>query len=371
MSRQASSFTLGVEEEYQIIDPITRELSPAAQDLLPRAQELLGNAVQYELTLSQIEIATPVCRTLADVRAELTRLRQGMIAAAAQIDKQIAAAGTHPFSPWQAEPITPQPRYEQLVEAYQQAIRRQLIWGCHVHVGLSDREAGVFVLNATRAWLPLLVTLSASSPFWLGEDTEYASFRTGLWWASPLSGPPPAFASRAEYDALVQTLVKTKSVEDAMSIYWDIRLSERFPTIEFRVMDVCMTVDEAVMIAGLVRALVEMCYEQVTRGELFPTVSTDLVRAANWRAARYGLRGDLVDVLAEQIVPAPKLVETFLEFVRPRLEAEGDWEMISSLVHKILEEGNGALRQRQVYKHTGRLEDVVDFTVAETAKGTF
>ncbi len=368
MSLHSEPFTIGVEEEYQIIDPLTHELSSAAEQILPIAAQTLGEAVQLEMILSQIEIATPICATLADVQNQLTRLRGGMIDAAAQVGKQIGSAATHPFSAWQAQEITPGERYQLLVKNYGQFIRQQVIYGCHVHVGLSDPRTAIFVQNHARPWLPVLLALSASSPMWEGEDTGYSSYRTGLWWTSPLSGPPPIFSSRAEYDALVNALVVSKCVEDSMSIYWDIRLSGRFPTIEFRVMDVCMTVQEAVMIAGLVRALVRTGYEMALRGEKTRPTRVELIRTANWHSARYGLEGELIDLLAERAVPARELVEKFLEFVRPALEAEGDWERISTSVYDILEHGNGATRQREVFRRTGNANDVVDYIVAETAK---
>jgi len=366
MSPQEQMFTIGVEEEYQIIDPRTRELSSTAHIILPKAQEVLGNAVQYETILSQIEAVTPICFTLADVHTQLTRLRSGISNAAGKVGKQIAAAGTHPFSHWSQQLITPKPRYEELVETFGQLIREQVIYGCHVHVGVPDRETATLILNHARPWLAPLLALTANSPFWLGADTSYADYRTGLWWTIPQSGPPPYFASYSEYRALIQDLIDTKSLEDPTKIYWDLRLSERFSTIEFRITDVCMTVSETVMVAGLIRALVRTCYEQVMHAVPYPLVSNDVIRAAHWRAARYGLDEELVDIQHMCSIPAHQLIEQMLAFLRPALEAEGDWELVSTCVRNVLETGNGATRQRKVYKHSGRFEDVVDFVVAET-----
>lgn len=369
MSPQAEDFTIGVEEEYQIINPQTRELSSRVKQILPKAQKALGEEVQPEVQQSQIEIGTPVCRTLSDVRAELVRLRREVIAAAAKDGNQIAAAGTHPFSHYEEQQVTPKERYEALIRDYQQLGREIVIFGCHVHVGISDREAAIRVMNRARVWLAPLLALAASSPFWLGSDTGYASYRTEIWGRWPISGPPLIFESHAEYEKLVQALVATKSVEEATKIYWDARLSERFPTVEFRVTDVCMTVDEAVMVAGLVRALARTCYEQAMRDQPFPTARHEIIRAAHWRAARYGLEEDLIDVSAECAVPARELVEKFLAFVRPSLEEYGDWDEVSAIVRETMQRGTGATRQREAYKRTGRLEDVVDLIVAETAKG--
>lgn len=369
MSPQVEEFTIGVEEEFQIIDPVTRELRSQAERILAGTQQSLGEEVQPEVQLSQIETVSPVCRTLADVRAELVRLRGGVITAAANGGNQIAAAGTHPFSSWEAQQLAPKERYRGLMRDYQQLTRELVIFGCHVHVGLRDREMAIQVINRARVWLASMLALTANSPFWLGTDTGYASFRTQLWSRWPMAGPPLAFQSRAEYDSLVQALTATGIIKDATKIYWDIRPSERFETIEFRVTDVCMTVDETVMVAGLIRALVRTCYEQVMHDEPLPTVRFELLRAAHWQAARYGLEAELIDVMAERAVPAHQMIETLLTFVRPSLEVTGEWEDVASVVQEILRHGTGAARQRQVYERTGRLEDVVDLVVKETAKG--
>jgi carboxylate-amine ligase len=364
----SEDFTIGVEEEYQIIDPETRKLHSRSKQILPFAEKALGEDVQFEAQLSQLEIATPVCRTIADVRAELIRMRREVIAAAAKAGNKIAAAGTHPFSQWEEQRITPKERYETLKRDYQQLTRELIICGCHVHVGLSDRSAAIDVLNRARVWLAPLLALAANSPFWLGADTGYASYRTEIWGRWPLAGVPGIFESHAEYEALVQALVATGSVEDATKIYWDMRLSERFPTMEFRVTDVCMTVDEAVMVAGLTRALAQTCYERAMRDEPFVAARPELIRAAHWMAARYGLEGNLMDIEELTAVPARELIEKFLSFVRPSLEAAGEWDEISSIVRETMQRGTGAVRQREVYKRTGRLEDVVDYMVAETEK---
>jgi glutamate---cysteine ligase / carboxylate-amine ligase len=370
MTTQADSWTIGVEEEYQLIDPATRELQGRAERTLEQAQATLGDAVQPELQHSQIETATPVCQTLTDVRDALVRLRRELITAATRNGSRLAAAGTHPFSRWDTQQITPKARYQEIARRYGQLARELVICGCHVHVGLSDREVAIGVLNRVRVWLTPLLALAANSPFWLGEDTGYASYRTELWARWPMAGPPHCFASRDEYETLVRALVATGSIADATNIYWDVRLPERFPTVEFRVTDVCLTIDEAVMVAGLVRALAQTCYEQALRDAPFATVRPELLRMAHWRAARYGLEGELIDVQATQAVPAQQLVEQLLIFVQDALEANGDWDEIAMLVRETLDRGNGAMRQRAVFERAGRMEDVVDFIVAETAKGT-
>ncbi|HZB45301.1 MAG TPA: carboxylate-amine ligase [Pyrinomonadaceae bacterium] len=369
MSIHTEDFTLGVEEEYQIIHPETRELRSRAARILLKAEEAVGQQVQSELYLSQIEIGTRVCSTLVDVRAELVRLRREVIAAAARDGSSISAAGTHPFSHWEGQLLTPKDRYRSIAEDYQQLAREQLIFGCHVHVGISDREAAIQVMNRARGWLAPLLALSANSPFWLGADTGYASFRTEIWRRWPMAGTPQVFGSRSEYDALVETLVATGSISDATKIYWDVRPSARFETLEFRVTDVCLTVDEAVMMAGLVRALARTCFAQAARYEPTRHPRPEVLRAAKWRAARYGLTAELIDVEEGCAVPARRMIGKMLTFLRPSLEELGEWEEVSDLVSETLGRGTGSQRQREAYARAGRLEDVVDLIVSETAKG--
>lgn len=363
---QGEDFTIGVEEEYQIVDAKTRELHPRALSILPGARAAVGEQVTPEMYLSQIEIGTPICRTLAEVRAELTRLRREVNAAAEGEGCRIAAAGTHPFSHWEDQELTPRRRYAGIAEEYEQLAREHLIYGCHVHVGIKDREAAVEVMNRARLWLSPLLALAANSPFWLGRDTGYASYRTEIWRRWPMAGTPQEFASRSEYDALVASLVETGSVGDATKIYWDVRPSAKFETLEFRVTDVCLTVDEAVMIAGLVRALTRTFYGEVTGGAPPTRVRQELLRAAKWRAARYGLDADLIDVERGQAVAAHELIERLLARLRDALEADGAWDEVCELVRATLVRGNGAARQRAAVASADGLEEVVDFIVAET-----
>jgi carboxylate-amine ligase len=366
----AEGYTFGVEEEYQIIDPDTRGLSPRGEGVLRRARRVLGEERAVpELRTSQIEAMTPVCRTLSEVRAELSRLRREVIGAAEEEGCRIAAASTHPFSPWQEQPVTPKERYERIVEREQQLAREQVVFGFHVHVGIEDRETAVQVMNRARVWLAPLLALSANSPFWLGGDTGYASYRTQIWGSLPTAGPPGHFDSLAEHDAVVEALVATRGAMEASQVYWDMRLPEKLETVEIRVADVCTSVDEAVMLAGLSRALVRTCRERAERGEQYPRTRPELLRAAHWVASRHGLDAELVDVETERAVPAREEIERLLAFARPALEEDGDWDEVSALVRETLEQGNGARRQRAAYGRAGRLEDVVDILVEKTARG--
>lgn len=370
-SVQSEEFTIGVEEEYQILDPQTRQLCTDAPLILPVAQATLGETVvQPEFRQSQIEIATPICRSLQEVRTQLSRLRSAVIAAAAQQGNQIAAAGTHPFSHWQAQAFTPKPHYLELAKHYRRLMHELVTFGCHVHIGMGDRDMAVQVMNRARLWSAPLLALSTSSPFWLGTDTGYASYRTMLIARLPMAGPPLVFESYREYESVVNALITTETIQQPTQVCWDIRLSTRFPTLEFRMADMGTTVDEAVMIAGLTRGLVRTCYEQALWNEPYPAVRPELLRAANWGAARSGLAAKLMDVQAGKSGPARQLIEKFLEFVRPALEAFGDWDELYAVVQNTLQRGTSAARQREVYQRTGSLEAVMDSLIEETAQGT-
>lgn len=371
MPVEKEDYTLGVEEEYQVIDPETRALCPGAEDVLRRARRTLGeDRVVPELRASQLEVLTPVCRTLSEVRGELLRLRWGVIRAAEEAGVRIAAASTHPFSHWQDQPITAGERYEKILDRERRMAEEQVVFGFHVHVGLSDREAAVQTMNRARLWLAPLLALSANSPFWMGEDTGYASYRTQIWGWLPTAGPPGPFSSLAEHDALVESLVATGGAMEANQVYWDMRLPQKLETVEIRVCDVCSSIDEAVMLAGLCRALVRTCHKGAEEEKPYPEVRPEILRAAHWVASRYGLGADLVDVEAGHLAPAKEVIEKLLAFTRPALEEHGDWKEVSVLVGDTLKRGNGAVRQCQVYERSGKLGDVVDALIEDTAKGT-
>ena len=373
MASQQQNFTVGVEEEYQIIDPVTRRLLPSSLQLLPAAQQQLGDRVSTEIRLTQLEVSTPICSTLQEIRQSLQHARRILSEVARQEGKQVLSAGTHPFSHWSEQPLTPTHRYQELERTYQQLSREQTICGCHIHVGVHDRTLALRIVNRMRPWLPVLLALAASSPFWLGNDTGYASFRTMVWSRWPFSGPPPQFSSLEEYEKIIRALVATGAIADATFIYWDVRLSERYPTIEVRVADACLTVDEAVMLASLTRALVWTCYEQELQQIPLPphimNTRFELFRLAHWQAARYGLCGALLDLEEQRLLPATALIDKFLSMVRSVLERQGEWVEASALARAIAYEGNGSARMRAIYQRRQRYEDVVDFLVEETMRG--
>ena len=339
-----------------------------APRVLPAAEPALGERVQPELYRSMVEMNTPVCSTLAEVREAVRGSRRSLTEAAGRQGLRIAAAGTHPFSHWRDQRVSDKPRYRNLAEDYQQVFREQVVFGCHVHVGIDDREAAILTMNRVRPWLPVLAALTVNSPYWLGGDTGYASYRTEIWNRWPTAGMPQAFASRAEYDALVETLVATGSVREPTKLYWDVRPSTRQETLEFRVADVCMDVEEAVLVAGLVRALAFTCLQDALADKPDPAPRPELLRAAKWRAARHGLAADLVDVLGGQARPATEMVQRFLAAIRPGLEAAGDLEEVTELVRATIARGTGAARQRAAFQRAGDLESVVDLVISETAR---
>jgi|SRR5438445_7046320 len=368
------SFTIGVEEEFLLVDADSGALRPDGPALLPAARDRLGEDVHPELHPSQLETNTPVGETLGEVRAALIRLRSRLAATLAAGGCRLAATGTHPFSAWTEDPDI-NPEYERLEREYQQLAREQVICGGHVHIGIDDAELAIAVVNGVGPWLSPIVALAANSPFWSGRDTGYASYRTELWRRWPTAGTPAPFADRADYEGLVEALFRTGSIDDHARIYWDVRPSAKFPTVEFRVADVGMTVDDTVMMAGLVRALAVTVARDGGAaggagggedGGLAARVRPELVRAATWRAARYGISADLIDVVAGTAVPARQLIGRLLERLRPVLVDLGDWDEVSELVARTLADGTAADRQRRVWVGTGDLRAVVDFIVEAT-----
>ncbi|CAN5728117.1 glutamate--cysteine ligase [soil metagenome] len=366
---ESPSFTMGIEEEYQIVDPVTRELKQHARSVVSSAQETVGEDVQAELYQSQIEIGTPVCHSLGEARHEIGRLRREVLEAAEREGGSVAAAGTHPFSHWQEQELTPKNRYRRLTEDHQQLAREQIIFGCHIHIGLPSREVAIQTMNRARLWLSPLLALTANSPFWLGDDSGFASFGREMWRRWPMAGIPPPFASESEYDDHIEHLLAIKAIKDPTKIYWDLRPSMRYDTLEFRVTDVCMTVDEAVMLAGLVRALARTCHGQWERGDPMGGVPMDVLAYANWCASRYGLDEELVDIESKGTIPARTMVQRLLSFVREALEADDAWDEVSRLTDKVLADGTGAARQRAAFSRSERMADVVDAIVQETRKG--
>ncbi len=362
--------TLGVEEEYQLLDVDTGELRPVNVAVLQTAEPTMGETVHPELLRSQIEVSTPVCSSLEEVDAELRALRRQLSGLAGGLGCRLGAAGTHPTARWQMQEFTPTERYKEMGAEFQQMGRETLIFGCHVHAGIDDVDERIDVMNRVRAWLPVLLALSANSPFWAGADTGYASYRTVMFRRWPTTGVPMTFGGDAEYRRLVATLVAAGAIEDATKLYWDVRPSVRFPTLEFRVADVCLTVDDAVTLTGLVDALVGTARQDVAARVPMSDARHELLEAAVWRAARWGLGDRLIDVNAGELRPAPDVVESLVASLRGALEDAGNWTRVREGVDRLLIDGTGADRQRAILRRTGDINDVVEFIAAQTVART-
>jgi glutamate---cysteine ligase / carboxylate-amine ligase len=342
----ASGLTFGVEEEFHLVDP-RRGVPAQDAERVVAAAAALGLPVEPELQRSQVEVATGVCGTLAQLRAQLVERRQAAVTAAADAGLAVVAAGSLPAPlDLDGQPY-PKRRYERMVAEYAEVGRQQLVCAMQTQVGVDDREQAVAALPLVGAWLPVLLALSASSPYFDGEDTGYASYRSVLWSRWPSAGPPLPFASAAEYDKLVEGLVASGTVSDPGMVYFDVRPSARYPTLEVRVCDAVPLVDDAVTLAGLARALVLTALRSVAgAGPAFSPPRPELVRAGRWRAARSGLADVLVDPRGAAALPAREVVGALLEHVRPALDELGDWAAVSDGVESILRRGTSADRQR-------------------------
>ena len=367
--RQRPAFTLGVEEEFQIIDPETRELRSHVQEMLEEGKLLLKERVKPEMHQSVIEVGTGICANVDEVRKDVTELRREIIGLARRQGMNVASAGTHPFSRWEDQAIYPDPRYASIVEELQLVARSNLIFGLHVHVGISDRAVAFQILNEARYFLPHLLALSSNSPFWLGRNTGLKSYRTKVFERFPRTGIPPVFPTPAEFDEFVRILVATNSIDNGKKIWWDLRPHPFFETIEFRVCDVPMRLDETVAIAALVQAICVKLYELREKNLGFRPYSNALILENKWRATRWGIDGKLIDFGKEREVPFRELMEELFEFVDGVIDDLGSRREIESL-RWILDNGSGADRQlRAFHENDGDLKKVVDFICAETSHG--
>ncbi|MGQ0719823.1 MAG: carboxylate-amine ligase [Pseudonocardiales bacterium] len=363
--------TIGVEEEFFAVDPRTHRLLANTRPLLESAQTRQADhenpSYSEELRPCMIESRTGICQSLEQVRAEIRDLRGGLVQAARETGNWIAAAGSFPLADWRTQGFTPTPRNEYIAKTYVQLADEHVICACHVHVGVEDRNTAIQVMNRVRAWLPVLSALSSSSPIWMGEDTGYASYRSTIWERWPMGGIPPTFRSFDHYTKGVKMLIDTGTTADSGQIYWDIRPGTTYETVEFRIADSCATIDETIVQAGLSRALAQKCLNELKCGDPSPEIRPELLRAAKWRSARFGLTGSLLDPISTELVPAHSLVDRLFEYVRSPLEEAGDWDEMTDLVERVKCVGSSAERQRRVFLETNHLEDVVDLLVRETA----
>lgn len=362
------SLTLGIEEEYQIIDPETRELRSYITEILSGDQMIMGE-VKPELHQSMVEIGTQVCRTPADVRAELVRLRGAVMKLAGRNGLVIAAAGTHPFSSWLTQEITPLERYMGVRQDLADLAQQLLIFGTHVHIGIEDRDFLIDAMNVARYFVPHVLSLSTSSPFWMGRDTGLKSYRSIIFRNFPRTGIPPALDSWTGYASLVDTMVRTGSIPDASKIWWDVRPNHSYPTLEFRGCDVCTRIEEAVCVAGILQAIVAKLWKLRRDNMTFRMYPLSLLEENKWRAVRYGFDGRLIDLGKEQELPARSLVQELIQwFIDDVLDELGSRKEVE-YAFRILEQGTSADRQLAKYRETGDLKSVVDMLIAETREG--
>ncbi|MFI1927743.1 glutamate--cysteine ligase [Streptomyces sp. NPDC020377] len=357
------SVRIGVEEEFHVLEVESGLLVPRANSLLRR---LPRRTFTTELHQSTVESNSEVHTSLDDLYADLAATRRQLDVAASSLGLAAVAAGAAPLPPATAAPPTAGARYRRMVEDYRTVADEQLICGAQVHVDVPDRDTAVGVMCAVSGWLPVLLALSASSPFWQGADTGYASWRTMLWQRWPTAGPVGCFASADEYDATVRDLVGSGIISDAGMIYYDVRPSAHLQTLELRICDSCPRAETVVLVAGLFRALVTEARERLgAAGDPVCDGRHEWLRGASWRAARSGLEGVLVDPGTHQEAPAGEVVRTLLTRLRPALEADGDWETVRSLAEEALAVGSAARRMRRVAEEEDLLA-CVDMLIAET-----
>ena len=364
-----NDFTIGIEEEFQIIDPTTRDLRSRVNEILEEGRMILGEQIKPEMHQSMVEVGTMVCRDIKEAKEDVIRLRRVIAELSQRKNLAIVAASTHPFSHWADQQITEHERYFALIEELQHSARSLLIFGMHVHVGIKDKEAIIAVMNAARYMLPHIYALSASSPFWIGRNTGMKSFRYEVFKQFPRTGIPDYFNSWSEFDNFVNLLIKTGCIDNGKKIWWDVRPHPFFPTLEFRICDIPSRVEETVTIAALFQAVVAKLYKLYRQNLGFRIYRRSLIEENRWRAARYGLDGNMIDFGKSEEVPTRKLILELLDFVDDVLDELGSREQIN-YVHQILENGTSADRQLKVFKDSGGdMGAVVDMLMRETVEG--
>ena len=365
---KAPSLTLGIEEEYQIIDPQSRELKSYITEIL-KGDSMILDEVKPELHQSMVEIGSRVCRTPQELRGELVRLRGMVMDLAGKNGLVIAAAGTHPFSCWTKQEITPLERYIGVRQDLQDLAQQLLIFGTHIHIGIEDRDFMIEAMNVSRYLLPHVLALSTSSPFWQARRTGLKSYRSIVFRNFPRTGVPPILDSYGDYEEFLGVLVNTGCVPDGSKIWWDARPHHAYPTLEFRVCDVCTRVEEAVCLASILQAIIAKIWKLRRDNLTFRLYPSALVEENKWRAVRFGLDGNLIDFGKEKEQPARELITEMLEwFVDDVVDELGSRREVE-YAFEIMRGGTSADRQLATYDRTGDLRGVVDRVVAETAEG--
>src|ERR671932_377116 len=352
-------YTLGIEEEFQIVDPQTRELRSRVSEMLEEGRMMLGEQVKPEMIQAQIEVGTGICHNIQEARRDITRLRSIVSGLARKQGLAIVAASTHPISHWKEQEIYDHPHYKLLIEELQMVASSLLIFGLHVHVGLPDRERQIHIMNAARYFLPHVLALSTSSPFWLGVNTGLKSYRSEVFKKFPRTDIPDHFDSYASFQRYVDLLLKTNSISNPKKVWWDVRPHPYFPTLEFRVCDIPTRLDDTVAIAALFQAIVAKLDSLIERNLGFRLYRRMLIQENKWRAVRYGLDGKMIDFGKQIEVPVRDLIGELLEFVDDVLDDLGSRREVEH-INTILERGTSADEQLRVYQEAGDLKPVVD-----------
>ena len=365
MSTVSHVFTLGIEEEFQIVDPETRELRSHIQQILGEGTMTLNEQIKPEMHQSVVELGTDVCGDIHDARAQVIRLRSELATMAGHGGLKIASAGTHPFSHWFDQRITEGERYATIVKDMQQVARANLIFGLHVHVGIPDRAVAIHVMNQMRYFLPHLYAISTNSPFWVGRNTGLKGYRLKVFERFPRTGTPDAFESLSEYEDFLKLLIKTGCVDNAKKIWWDIRLHPFFDTLEIRICDAQSRVDDTLALAAVIQAIVVKLHKLLYCNTTFRVYRRRLIDENRWRASRYGLDGQMIDFGRETEVDTRQLLNELLEFIGTEVDELGSAHEIAH-IEKIMREGTGADRQIAAWESQHNMHDVVDLIVNET-----
>jgi carboxylate-amine ligase len=351
-------FTIGVEEEYMILDPTTKELKSHQRAIVTEGQKLFNDKIKAEMHQAVVEVGTSICQNADEAFQEIQLLRTGVSEIANGLGFSIGASGTHPFSLWEKQLISDNERYQDLLNELQQAARSNLIFGLHVHVGIEDRKMAIHIANTARYFLPHIYALSTNSPFWESRNTGYKSYRSKVFDKFPRTGIPDYFESIEAYDNFIQLLIKTNCIDDAKKIWWDLRVHPVYNTIEFRICDIPMTIQETITIAALFQAICAKIYSLRRQNINFINYQRALINENKWRASRYGIDGLLIDFGKEKEVHVKELINELLEFVDGVVDELGSRHHIEK-VQAIFKTGTGADKQLATYKETGSLIEVV------------
>ena len=367
MIKQLKNLTLGIEEEYQLIDPKTKELTSYITEILEDGEVIFRDEVKPELLQSQIEVGSKVCNNLDELESDLSRLRKLVKSYANKNNLDIIAAGTHPFSHWKDQIVTDKERYHGFMDSTQYVGKRMLIFGMHVHIGIKSKDLRIDIMNQMRYFMPHILALSTSSPFWQGNVTGFKSFRSIIFEDLPRTGIPETFKSYKDYESYIKTLIKCNTIDEPTKIWWDIRPHSIYPTLEFRICDCPTRMMDALSIAALIQALVAKLIILRHSNQSWRDYRGSLIHENKWRATKDGIDSKLLDLGKAKEVPYKKLMMEMLDFVDEVVDQLGSRKYINH-IKKILKEGTSADKQIEIFKSSGDIKKVVDHLISETSK---